>query len=233
MKKIFILSLFIPFILAGCGNKNETDFKAAQWGTSIEEVIQLEKENGNDLYTEDLNYNDDPIIVYENLIIDGHAADVEYTFSNEVNKFIVLTSEKFTKAFEKVEKELANEDLTEEEQIEIQEKFEKDNEDLINEFNEMPDTIQLNDYVLISGEYWFYDIDDNGKEELFNTLVSKYGEPSYGETPYNPDEGYSWLTERTNIMFLGNTITYQANYEALEEFMMLNNKKKKTNDSDL
>lgn len=226
MKRGLLFFMLITF-LAGCGEKAD-DFKAAKWGMTVDEVILLEEELGNELYDSDISFGDEMTLEYEDVIIDGHMADVEYNFSNEVSKYILLTSKQFGKVFDDLDKKLSKDSLSDEEKQEMIEKFEEDNKELIDEFENMPDSIKLNNIVLTEGEYWFYDLDDVGREEIFDTLVSLYGEPVVGEMPYDQDEAYSWSTERTNIMFFNRTLSYQANYKSLEEFMRMNKQSKKS-----
>ncbi|WP_407268999.1 hypothetical protein [Radiobacillus sp. PE A8.2] len=224
IKKILILVALI-FVLVACGG-NKDDFKGSTWGMTVDQIIELEKENGNELYTEDVDSDEEITIQYEDIIINGHKADVEYVFKNEVEKTLVLSPSDFDDKFRGYNEKLNDESLSEEEKNDVIAKFEEDNKELIQEYENIPDILKLNDFALSEGIYWFSDLDEEDEKYLYESLVSNYGDPSYGKTPYDSEEIYSWYTDRTTINFSSSFIFYYATYSALEDLMKLNNQNK-------
>lgn len=198
MRKIVLIFIFIS-LLAACGTKE--DFKSGHWGMTMDEVILLEKENGNELYTERNVYDDRIELIYEDISINGHLAEVTYAFDQVYMKI--------------PEDEELEEGLTAE------------------EFMEKIETLNLKDTVLVMGQYKFNDLSTDDEEELFESLTSKYGKPDEGETPYDSEVLYAWMNDRTVINYWGqySEISYFAQYEAMEDFLLINHKgKNKRND---
>lgn len=180
--KFIVVSLIF---LTACGN-DDKDFKEAEWGMSVDKVIELESENGNEQYYESVGRDDGIEITFENMIVNGQKVDVEYVFNNRVEKLDVLT--------ESQQEELDGSD------------------ELFNE-------VLLKDFILIEGNYFFIDMNKDDSEEIYNTLVSKYGEPLS-----ESDNGSSfWETERSLVYFSGDDyISYSVTYNTLQKFEELN-----------
>jgi hypothetical protein len=212
--------VLIIIFLSACGVKD--DFRELQWGMTKDEVIKKEEESGNSLYEEDTSYDDEGIVIeYEGLIVNGVKADVQYEFSNKVDKFLVLDMASFDKKFADYIEKVKDEKLSDKDREKLWENLEKKNKDLIKKYESIPNDIKLNDFILFEGHYFFKDIDEEDSKEILKTLKSKYG-----NDPEKGDGSYQWKTKRTTIYFDGiDYVSYRATYKSLENFHKTNNGK--------
>ncbi|WP_042477430.1 hypothetical protein [Bacillus ndiopicus] len=188
IKRILLLC-FAVLLLSACGDK-EKGFKEGTWGMKMEKVISNEKKVGNELYTEDTSDDDEITIEYEDVVVNGYLADVQYIFYNEISKYLMYPGD-----------------------------FSND-EESIKEFNSLPDDVKFNDFILIEGEYFFRDIDEEDSKEIYESLVAKYGEPGTED-----EDSVLWYTEATRIYFnKSDYVSYSASIDSVEDFMKLNKK---------
>ncbi|MEC5423309.1 hypothetical protein QGM71_07325 [Virgibacillus sp. C22-A2] len=218
-KGVFFVLFLVLFLLAACGGQAERDFKDAQWGMTMDEVIQLEESNSNSLYEEDSSsYGGGMELRYDDMFINGKEADVVYTFYREVDNYSVIFPETFYKGGVEFFNKLSDDSLSDEEYEQLNDEFEKKNKANIEKIENMPDTFVFDDYLLIEGDYYFRNLDEKDSEELLESLMDTYGEP-----PYENEGYYRWYTGRTEIYFNGEDyISYTADYLAIEKYIKTN-----------
>lgn len=182
INKIIMKFTVVSLIFLTACAIGDKDFEEAEWGMSVDQVIEIESENGNELYSETVGRDDGIEITFENMNLNGHEVDVEYVFNNRVEKLDVLTESQ-------------------------QEEFDGS--------DELFEKVLLKDYILIEGNYFFIDLNKDDSKEIYDSLVSKYGEPLS-----ESDNGSSfWETERSLVYFSGDDyISYSATYNTLENF---------------
>lgn len=218
----YIGFILLLVLLASCGD--EPDFKDANWGMTMQEVVKIEEKNDNNLYEEESD-EDEIELIYEDLSINGFEADVHYQFKNSIDKAYALTPADYNKSFANFEKKLANDKLSEDEKQKMVEEFSRENQDLIDEYNDLPSEFPLTDVILVEGRYYFWNLDENDSEQLLKSLKEKYGKP-IAETP----DAYFWETDRSRIYFDGDDyISYTAKFKAVDKFIKDNFGESKNN----
>ncbi|WP_338656275.1 hypothetical protein V6B14_08525 [Sporosarcina psychrophila] len=230
------LMLSMALVLGACGNTDES-FRNIKWGMTMEEVIAIEEKEGNSDFELYEDFVDMDLIEYENVVVNGHKASLEYSFANEVDGYDLIHKENYLpeKMFDEYEA-LKSSDFDEEEVgkelKKIDEKYKKDIEEYM-EFLDQSETVKFSDYILIGSSYSFEDLDEEDIKEIRNSLIAKYGEPSSGE---EDDDDYLFRYLDTIELYYSEdigdgevTIGYSANYKALEYKM----KKNKSNSSGL
>lgn len=197
MKRAIIIlsSLFILSILSSCGN--EKDFKEAEWGMSVDDVMDIENENDNKLNERHVNESDSETtdIYIEDITVNGIEANATYSFFEEIGKEMIISSFLEDESGEKLK-------------------------ELEREYEKLPETFQLDKEMLLTGSYRFQDVSENESNEIYDFLVDEYGEPdeTYDEDEeLGFDEAYKWLSERTEIYFNGEDfVSYSVASDALE-----------------
>lgn len=185
-----LFGIFGIILLSACSSSTGTDFKEAQWGMTLDEVVKLEEKAGNKHYDEGTDLGGIQV-EFEGMIIDGLKADVEYVFKDEVDKFDFGST-------------IGYEAKNEEEAVAL--------------YQELPDTMKLDDFLLVEGNYFFQDIDDAESKTILEKLTKKYGKPLVVQ-----DDTYWWSSKRAEIYFDGKDyVSYNAGYSALKKYMKSN-----------
>jgi hypothetical protein len=207
MKKICI-GIILMVILCGCG-KPKTDFKDTIWGMTTDEVTLLEAENEN-LDNDEYESFDTYYLTYDELIINGKKANVEYGFKKLINNELRvdlydINTFEYEKEMKKIYKKYGLEYSADPSKVdyglnlkeEKSKKFTKDMRALINKYGQrFPEEIVFNDYYLVKGKYEFEDLSEKDRHDIAKTLEDKYGKPTIeGETLKK------WYTDRTLIEY--------------------------------
>ncbi|CAK4840674.1 unnamed protein product [Aphanomyces euteiches] len=168
----------------------------------MEEVIAAEGKAGNHDYETDDSDSDETTIKFDNLTINGKAADIEYIFKQKLSKFAVISP---LPAADPQDEEMSDEELK------------KKYEAFSAQYHNVPDEIDLGSIRLVEGNIYFQDVTDEGSAEILKILTDKYGKP------IETDGSYSWRTDRTEIYYDGSDyVSYNAQYNALKKYIKTN-----------
>lgn len=120
--KKFLVAVILSttLVLGACGGNADEGFRNIKWGMTMEEVIAIEENEGNSDFELREDFLGMDLIEYENVIVNGHKASLEYSFANEADGFELIREQNYLppKMYDEYE-DLNSSDFSEEE-IEIE-----------------------------------------------------------------------------------------------------------------
>jgi hypothetical protein len=112
LKKGLSLLCFAALLsIFGCSEEKAKDFRVANWGDTVDEVVLGEKENGNENPEIEVDTNE-TTVTYSDITISGEVGDAEYTFVNELDKPLI-SQYAYVNGGKKASDELQKKDITE------------------------------------------------------------------------------------------------------------------------
>ncbi|MDI4643641.1 hypothetical protein [Cohnella hashimotonis] len=95
----------------------------------------------------------------------------------------------------------------------------------------LPSEAALDEFRLLSGRYYFSELEGTDSVDLLDSLKEKYGNPQE-KNGANDSTYYEWVTERSLIVFNGeNYLAYHTIYGPVKKYGKVNSAK--SNDDDL
>lgn len=195
----------------GCGK--EEDFLSASWGSTVEEVVSIQKVAGNLNYTQITPPGKESIEVhYKDLKVEDWSVDAQYVFAKVADKTEILDFEDYNPAFKEVSELLSEEGMTPEKEKEILDKFNKKHKKKLATYQEIPQTINFKQDILLNGYFYFLNMNPGDSDKLLDHLTSIYG------TPKEQEGNYTWSTERSKVYYNGNAfVSYLATFHSVKE----------------
>ncbi|MDN4605912.1 hypothetical protein [Sporosarcina highlanderae] len=232
MIRCFLYSISLVLILSACGNTSSNEsFRNIKWGMTMDEVISIEEKAGNSYY-DIFELSNTDIIEYEDVIVNGYKATLEYSFANEVSGSEVIHLQNLIpKKLTQGQEDIINSNLSDEEKntriIELREKYKDEVEESLKFMTETK-TVKFIDYILYESLYTFKGLDEDDIIGIKGSLFKKYGKPS------EPNEGMDstylyWYLDTIKIFYREDIekgkarVTYTANYNTLQDKMRNNN----------
>ena len=196
MKKLFILFFVGIFLLSGCSNGS--NFRNVNFGMNINEVQKSEEKQGNTNHILDDGVFGSKELIYDDILLNGEEVRLTCNFYKQIDTFKIKSSaEFFPEIYEEVQ-DIMRKGIPPNKKKAV-EKVWTDHEREMEEFHKSVDDNPitfLDDYILISAEYYYDFLTGGGFEAIYNDMVNKYGEPS----PTMEEEGMNreyipWLLD--------------------------------------
>lgn len=228
MKALMLLAFSITSLsVVGCSGEKSYDFRVANWGDTMDQVIAAEQAQGNEKPETDVD-TDNITIKFSDIVISGQSGEAEYTFVNKIDKpYISQYIYDNDKKGKEIIVELNKDGISESRKEMLSNELNKLEEKYQDEYDNLPESYALDDFRLESANYYFNDMDDEASKRIIDELKKKYGEPIR-----TVDHFTGWVKNNTTITYDGDSfLRYDSSYEEMKKFTKQN--KNKGSETDL